>query len=111
MAKKRLFRIQFYNQGKLYQIYARRVVPGSLPGFVEVAELVFSEASALVIDPSEERLKSEFEGVSSTYIPMHAVIRIDEVVKQGSPRILSLEVPESNVIPYPFRPGGPKPET
>jgi hypothetical protein len=106
MAKKRLYRIQFLNHGKVYQIYARRVAQGSLYGFVEVAGLVFGEGPALVIDPSEERLKSEFEGVGTTHIPLHAVIRIDEVEKHGAAKILSLEVPDSNVIPYPFPPPG-----
>lgn len=107
MARKRLYRIQFHNQGKVYQIYARRVGQGSLYGFVEVSNLVFGESSSLVIDPAEERLKSEFEGVETAYIPLHAVIRIDEVEKQGSAKILNLEVPDSNVIPYPFAPSGP----
>jgi len=109
MAKKRLFRIQFHSQGKVYQIFARRVVQGSLHGFVEVSGLEFGEASSVVIDPSEDRLKAEFEGVETTYIPMHAVIRIDEVEKRGPAKILNLEIPDSNVIPYPFMPiGNPK---
>ena len=107
MAKKRLYRIQFLNQGKVFQIYARRVAQGSLYGFVEVSGLVFDDSASLVIDPSEERLKAEFDGVETTYIPLHAVIRIDEVEKQGAAKILNLEVPDSNVIPYPFAPAGP----
>lgn len=111
MARKRLYRVQFHNQGKVYQVYAKRVAPGSLYGFVEVGGLVFGETSSVVIDPSEDRLKAEFDGVEVTYIPLHAVIRIDEVEKHGPARILNLEVPDSNVIPYPFMPAGaPKKE-
>jgi len=111
MAKKRLYRIQFHNQGKVYQIFARRVAQGNLYGFVEVSGLVFGENSSLVIDPSEDRLKAEFDGVEATFVPLHAVIRIDEVEKHGPAKILNLEVPDSNVIPYPFMPGGaPKKE-
>jgi len=106
MAKKRLYRVQFYNQGKVYQIFARRVGQGNLHGFVEVSGLVFDENSGVVIDPTEDRLKAEFDGVEATSIPLHAVIRIDEVEKHGPAKILSLEVPDSNVIPYPFQPGG-----
>lgn len=104
MAKKRLYRIQFHNQGKVYQIYARRVAQDKFYGFVEVSGLVFGDSAGLVVDPTEERLKNEFEGVDTTYVPLHAVIRIDEVEKHGAARILSLEVPDSNVIPYPFPP-------
>jgi len=106
MARKKLFRIQFHNQGKVYQIYARGVVQGSLYGFVEVSDLVFDDQPSLVSDPSEERLKGEFEGVNTTLIPLHAVIRIDEVEKRGTAKILNLEIPDSNVIPYPFPPPG-----
>jgi hypothetical protein len=87
MKTKHLYKVVFYNEGKVYEIYARQVQPGSLYGFVEVAEIVFGEKSAVVVDPSEERLKAEFEGVKRTYIPLHALIRIDEVDKQGAAKI------------------------
>ncbi len=90
MAKKRLYRIQFINQGKVYELYARRVGPAALYGFVEVEGLVFGEKSTVVVDPAEERLKAEFEGVRLTHVPIHAVIRIDEVEKQGTAKIVSL---------------------
>ena len=35
-----------------------------LLGFIEVEEIVFGEKSSVVVDPSEESLKSEFSGVS-----------------------------------------------
>lgn len=109
MAKKRLYRIQFYSHGKVYQLYARRVAQGELYGFVDVEGLVFDDQSELlVIDPSEERLKAEFEGVGVIHVPLHAVIRIDQVEKQGSARILDIDVPDNNVIHYPFpAPGKP----
>lgn len=87
MKTKHLYKVVFHNEGKVYEIYARQVQPGSLYGFVEVAEIVFGEKSAVVVDPSEERLKAEFEGVRRSYIPLHAVIRIDEVDKQGPAKI------------------------
>ena len=42
-------------------------------------------------DPQEERLKREFEGVQQTYIPMHSVLRIDQVEKQGVAKISTVE--------------------
>lgn len=90
MAKKRLYRIQFINQGKVYELYAKRVGQAGLYGFVEVEGLVFGEKSTVVVDPTEERLKAEFEGVHLTHIPIHAVIRIDEVEKQGTAKIVAL---------------------
>lgn len=86
-----LFKISFINQGKVYEIFARQVAQSSMIGFIEVEELVFGGRTAVVVDPAEEKLKDEFSGVKRTYIPMHAVIRIDEVEKQGTAKILSLE--------------------
>ena len=87
MAKKNTYRITFHSQGKVYEIYARNVHQSGLFGFIEVEKLVFGEKTSLVVDPSEESLKTEFEGVTRTYIPMHAVIRIDEVEKLGQGKI------------------------
>jgi hypothetical protein len=102
-----LYRIQFINQGKLYEIYAREVNHGGLFGFLEVAGFEFGKRTEIVVDPSEERLKDEFEGVKRTFIPMHAVIRIDEVAKQGTAKISDAE---GNVTPFPvsyYGPSGP----
>ena len=106
MAKKRLYRIQFVNQGKVYEVYAKHVAQSNLFGFIEVGDLVFGEKSAVVIDPSEERLKGEFDGVPVTHIPMHAIVRIDEVEKQGNAKILPLDGKGDNVVAYPFAPPG-----
>lgn len=90
MARKRIFRISFTNNGKVYEMYCRRVNHGELYGFVEVEELLFGERSSLLVDPGEEQLKLEFSGVKKTYIPFHSVIRIDEVEKEGSGKIIHL---------------------
>ncbi len=96
-----MYRITFHNQGSVYELYARRVSQGSLFAFVEVEEIIFGERSALLVDPSEERLKSEFAGVKRTYIPLHAVVRIDEVDKEGANRILSGTDARGNITPFP----------
>ena len=83
MAASHIFKVVFVNQGKVYEIYARKVSHGSLFGFIEVEELVFGERSAVVVDPSEEKVKAEFEGVKRTYLPLHSVLRIDEVRTAG----------------------------
>lgn len=87
MTAKRLYRVTFANQGQVFEIYARNVSHGSLLGFIEVEKLVFGEKSSLVVDPAEEKLKTEFADVERTYIPVHAVVRIDHVSKQGPARI------------------------
>ena len=88
-ADETIYRINFISQGEVYEIYARQVSQGGLFGFVEVEDLVFGERSKILIDSSEERLKTEFEGVKRTFVPLHSVLRIDEVEKAGRGRISS----------------------
>jgi hypothetical protein len=102
MAASHIFRIMFVNQGKVYEIYARQVGHGDLFGFIEVEELLFGERSSVVLDPGEERIKGEFKGVKRTFLPMHSVLRIDEVKKQGTSKITAVEGGASNVSQFPI---------
>lgn len=100
MAAKPIYRIVFLNQGKVYEVYARSVSQaGTLFGFVEIEEFVFDARKGVVVDPAEERLRIEFAGVKKTYVPMHYVLRIDEVDKQGTSKISAAE--GGNVAQFP----------
>ena len=94
-----LFKVVFMNQGQVYEIYARQVDQGAMFGFVAIEELVFGERTTVVVDPSEEKIKSEFEDVKRTFLPMHSIIRIDEVEKEGKSKISKLE---GNVAQFPM---------
>ena len=109
MAASHIFKVVFANQGKVYEIYAHKVSHGGLFGFVEVEELVFGERSSVVVDPGEERIKNEFEGVKRTYLPLHSIIRIDEVRKQGVSKISVLEGGNVTPFPVPMYPAGTDP--
>ena len=100
----RIFRVTFLNSGKVYQLHAQQVGQGELYGFVSVSELLFDEHTSVVIDPSEERLKAEFAGVQRLLLPMHAIIRIEEVEQRGQNKILELDGMVSNVTPFPMPP-------
>lgn len=107
MAASHIFKVLFVNQGKVYEIYARKVGHGSLFGFIEVEELVFGNRSTVVVDPTEEKIKAEFDEVKRTYLPLHSVVRIDEVKKHGVSKIVALE--GGNITPFPapmYSPGG-----
>jgi hypothetical protein len=104
MAASHIFKVLFVNQGKVYEIYARKVGHGGLFGFIEVEELVFGERSSVVLDPAEERIKSEFEGVKRTYLPLHSVLRIDEVKKQGVSKITAFDGANVAQFPVPMSP-------
>ena len=115
MARKSTYKVVFHNQGKIYELYARHVSHGEMYGFVEIADIVFGERTAILVDPAEERLKAEFEGVKRTFVPLHAVIRIDQVEREGVAKIHAAGESGANVTPFPMPgyqpPGGDKSST
>ena len=109
MPKHKIYKVIFRNHDHLFEIYASGVSQGSLFGFVEVEELLFGQRSQVVVDPSEDAIKNEFKGVRRTLIPLHAVIRIDEVEKQGVSRVAKAKA-DGNVMAFPTPMPPPKPD-
>ena len=108
--KKKIFRITFSNQGKIYELYARNVSQSDLYGFVVVEDILYGERSTIVVDPAEEQLKLEFKGVSRTMIPYHAVQRIDEVAKEGAGKVIQFASGEAaSLSPTILPPRGDRP--
>ncbi len=101
------YKIIFLNHGKVYELYARNADSSGLMGFVAVRELIFSEPASLVIDPTEERLRDEFAGVKCLHIPMHSVVRIEEVEKTGACLIRDRDSGEK-ITQFPMSPHHPK---
>ena len=102
MSNEPIYRIIFFNQGQVYEIYSRYVYQSDLMGFLEVEEFVFGEKSQMIVDPAEEKLKSEFSGVKRSFIPMHAVVRVDEVEKEGVCKVTDAR--GGNVMAFPHFP-------
>ncbi len=101
-AETRIYKVIFTNQGQVFEIYAAQVAQAEMFGFIEVEQLLFGERSQLIVDSSEERIKTEFAGVKRVLIPLHAVVRIDEVEKRGSARITASEGGASVVKAFPI---------
>ncbi len=82
-----IYKVIFLNQNQVYEVYARHVYQSDMYGFIEIEEFVFGERSQMIVDPSEEKLKNEFASVARSYIPLHSLVRIDEVEKEGVSKI------------------------
>ncbi len=105
MSEEILYRVRFINNDKVFEVYARSVYQGDLYGFVVIEELVFDSNKTVVVDPSEEKLKTEFEGVKQTIIPMHSVVRIDVVEKRGKAVIADVKNNVSHLRSPIYTPG------
>lgn len=89
MSEKHIYKIVFINRDQTYELYAKSVYQGDMYGFVIVEDFVFGEKSSIVVDPGEDKLRTEFEGVKRSFIPMHEIVRIDQVKKRGNAKIVS----------------------
>lgn len=108
MAKpEKLFRIAFLNHGKVYELFCSAVCSSDLLGFVEVSGLIFGEKNSLVVDPTEEKMRDEFDGVEVLHLPIHSVLRVEQVKKRGQAVIRDRESGEK-VTPFPLQPGSRK---
>lgn len=98
----RLYKVTFLTAGKIYELYARRVSSSALWGFTEVAELVFDAKDSLVVDPTEERLRSEFGDTRVLHLPMQSIVRVEEVERRGQLSIRDSATGESVITPFPM---------
>lgn len=103
-----IYKVIFFNQSQVYELYVTGIYQSEMYGFVEIEEFVFGERSQMIVDPAEEKLKTEFKGVTRSYIPMHSIIRIDEVEKEGVVKVVDVPAGSSNVTSFPI-PGGARP--
>ena len=87
MASQPVYKVIFHNGNQVFELFARQIYQSDMWGFIEIEEMLFGERSQLLVDPSEEKLKTEFAGVKRSYIPLQSVIRIDEVEKEGSVKV------------------------
>jgi hypothetical protein len=104
-SKSTLFRVAFLNNGKVYELFCSGVNSSHLLGFVELTGLQFEQKDSLVVDPTEEKLRNEFDGVEVLHLPMHNVLRVEQVLKKGQSVIRDRESGEK-IMPFPIQPGG-----
>lgn len=90
MSENHIYKVAFISQDQVYEVYVKKVYQADLYGFVIIEDFVFGEKSSIVVDPTEEKLRSEFEGVNRSFIPVHKIIRIDQVKKRGTAKIIAI---------------------
>ena len=97
--KKTIYKIIFLQLGEIYEIFAKQIYQSDMYGFIEVEEYIFNKNKQLVVDPSNEKLKNEFKSVERSYLPINAIIRIDEVAESGEAKIKQTK---NQVTPFPI---------
>ena len=57
-SKKHLFKVVFFQKDNIFEIYAKQVFESDMYGFIVVEDILFGEASPVLVDPSEEKLRN-----------------------------------------------------
>ena len=96
---KSVYKIIFIQLGEIYEVFAKQIYQSDMYGFIEVEEYIFNKDKQLVVDPSSEKLKKEFAKVERSYIPMNAILRLDEVRETGEAKI---KENKDRVSPFPL---------
>ena len=99
MKTKSVYKIIFMQLGEVYEVFAKQIFQSDMYGFIEVENYIFNKDKQLVVDPSSEKLKNEFSDVQRSYIPINAIIRIDEVKETGEAKI---KENKGQVSPFPL---------
>ena len=99
MKSKSVYKIIFIQLGEIYEVFAKQIYQSDMYGFIEVEEYIFNKDKQLVVDPSSEKLKNEFSEVERSYIPINAILRIDEVKEGGEAKI---KKNKDKVSPFPL---------
>lgn len=79
--KESLFKIIYTQRDVVHEIYAEQVSESDMYGFIVVEDLFYDEQLELLPETAEEKPRFA-EEVQRTYIPIHAVIRIDEIQRK-----------------------------
>lgn len=103
MRQDKLYKVMFLSHGKVYEVFARKVGASDLYGFVQVSELSFGSETSVLVDPAEEKLREEFGKTRVLHLPMHAVVRVEEVQERGVAAIRDAGSGEK-VMPFPLPP-------
>ena len=99
MKSKSVYKIIFMQLGEVYEVFAKQIFQSDMYGCIEVENYIFNKDKQLVVDPSSEKLKNELSNVQRSYIPMNAIIRIDEVKETGEAKI---KENKGQVSPFPL---------
>lgn len=83
------YKVQFYDSKKeIMTFFAKKLNPSSFLGLIEVSEILFMD-SEIIINPDDEKVRKEFNGVSKTFLPLNTIVRIDEI-DQNRGKVLKL---------------------
>ena len=71
------------------------------PQYNGTQDKILGEGVAVALRKKDDKLKSQFDGVIRSFVPMHSIVRIDEVERLGTAKISEAKG-GGNVMPFPM---------
>ena len=77
--EKKVFKVYFFHLDKVYTLFAKEVnASDELYNMCEISGIIFQRNKNLIV-PSEDEVRQEFSNLKRLLIPLHHLIRIDEL--------------------------------
>lgn len=89
-----IYRILFAQQKEIKEIYAQYISEETLVGFIEADTLLDYDPSTAIVDYTEVR---------RCYIPLHNILRIDEVNPQSAEKNSGKVLDNVSHLPHAFK--------
>ena len=74
-----VYRVRYRELDKINTMYVRYISEESLVGFLEADELILGNDAEISNDELTDEFCAEFKGVQRVYLPLHVILRIDEI--------------------------------
>ena len=103
MAIRQYFKILFRDQNEVLELHAAHIFQSELYGFIEVEELILGMGNDIVVNPKKEKVREMFSHVHRSFIPLNAILRIDEIEFSENTGDNKHENSNGNVTRFPVR--------
>jgi len=94
-----LYKVKFVQQDAVVELVAKYISEESLMGFIEIEDIVFSGSGEAHC--TDDKYRHEFAGLNRCYLPLHTLLRIDELSSSTDVLIGEVEAKKDNVRRFP----------
>ena len=96
-----LYKVKFIQQEVVVELIAKYISEESLMGFIEIEDIIFPGSGEPFA--TDEKYREEFFGIERCYLPLHTLLRIDELSTATEKVVGEVKYKKNNVRRIPLR--------